>query len=151
MNVGSACNREVIVADRSSGVLEVARLMRDYHVGSIVVTEADEGGMRPVGIVTDRDLVVEILAQEVDARAVVLEDVMTHYPVAANEDDDLEYAVELMRDKGVRRVPVVDNSGFVVGILSMDDLLWEMSREFDSIASLVQREQRNEVRRRGNH
>ena len=151
MSVGSVCNREVIVADKDSGIVDVARLMREYHVGSVVVTQRNGDGVRPIGIVTDRDLVVEVLAQEMDPKAVVLEDLMTHYPLVAAEDDEVEDAVELMRAKGVRRVPVVDKRGFVIGILAMDDLLWVLSREFESIVSLVERQQKNEEKRRRPH
>ncbi len=151
MSVGSVCNREVIVADKDSSAVDVARLMREFHVGSVVVTDQNGFGARPVGIVTDRDLVVEVLAQEVDPGTVVLEDLMTHYPVVLTEDDEVEDAVELMRAKGVRRVPVVDKGGYIIGILSMDDLLWVLSREFESIVSLVERQQKNEEQRRSRH
>lgn len=148
MSVGNVCNREVVVADRDSNLVDVAKLMREYHVGSVIVVERDAEGVRPVGIVTDRDLVVEILAEQVDPAAVALEDVMTPDPLTATEGEDVYDIIEAMRSRGVRRVPIVDGEGYLVGVLAVDDLLWSQSRELSNIVSLIERQPKAEARRR---
>lgn len=147
MSVGNVCNREVIVADRSDNLVDVAKLMRRYHVGSIIVVEHDKDGVRPIGIVTDRDLVVEVLAEEVDCSTVALEDVMSPAPFTAQEQDDLYDVIEAMRTKGVRRVPVVDREGLLVGVLTVDDVLWNLSQELGNIVSLIERQASAEANR----
>ena len=147
MSVGNVCNREVVVADRADDLIEVAKLMRRYHVGSVIVVEHEGEAARPIGIITDRDLVVEVLAEEVDCATVGLEDVMSPAPFTAREEDDLYDIIEVMRNKGVRRVPVVDDDGFLVGVLTVDDVLWNLSQELGNIVSLIERQPRAETGR----
>ncbi|MBI2969847.1 MAG: CBS domain-containing protein [Gammaproteobacteria bacterium] len=146
MLVGKVCNRELVAMDKSGDLLAAAKLMREHHVGSVVVTSSDGDGLRPVGMVTDRDLVVEIIAAEVDIQSVSLEDIMTRYPIVAREDDELYDVLESMRTKGVRRVPVLDRKGFVVGVLALDDVLNVLAKELGAIASLIDREKQTEER-----
>ena len=148
MKIGKVRNREVIVTDKGSNVLEAAKLMRQHHVGSLVVISRDSDGSRPVGIITDRDIVVEILAEEVPLDKVAVEDLMTKSLIIANEDDDLFDTVRKMRVKGVRRIPVVDAKGLLVGIFTMDDLIELLHEELGNIVSLVTREQKMEQKQR---
>ena len=122
MRVGEVCNREVIVANREESVL-AAKLMRDNHVGDLVVVESQAQRRAPVGIITDRDLVVEILAKEVDPNAVIIGEAMSEELVTAAEDEEFMAVVKRMRQHGVRRVPVVDAQGGLVGLLAVDDVL----------------------------
>jgi CBS domain-containing protein len=145
MPISEICNREVIIVQSDSAVLEAAQLMRQHHVGDVVVVE-ERGGVRvPVGIVTDRDLVVEIMAPELDQRVITVGDIMIPELVTVKENAGVSETIEYMRAKGVRRVPVVDNSGGLVGILTLDDLLELLAEELLALTRLVQHEQKNET------
>ena len=147
MNVGNYCTREVIITDAESSILEVTRLMRTHHVGSVVIVSRNKDGVRPAGIITDRDIVIEVLAKDVPLDSITVEDVMSRSPVLAREDDDLFTTMETMRQKGIRRIPVVDYLGLLVGILTTDDLLEIIYEEVGNIVSLVSHEQRQEQKK----
>lgn len=148
MSVGELCNRNVIVAYKSLVLSEAARLMRHHHVGSLVVVEETDRGRLPVGMVTDRDIVVEVVAADRDARNVSVADAMTADPATLREGDSLVDALQLMRRRGVRRVPVVADSGALVGILTIDDLLDTLGRQLAALAGAIQIERGHEARTR---
>lgn len=148
MRVGEVCNREVIVANREESVLAAAKLMRDNHVGDLVVVESQAQRMAPVGIITDRDLVVEILAKEVDPDAVTIGEAMSEELVTAAEDEEFMAVVKRMRRRGVRRMPVVDAQGGLVGLLAVDDVLDLIAEELADLVGIIVREQRYERERR---
>lgn len=150
MKIGECCNREVVVADKGMGVLEAAKLMRKYHVGDLVVVEKRNGTdtNRPVGILTDRDLVVEVLAQEVPPDEVSAADVMSLDLATVEEDQGVWETLERMRDLGVRRMPVVDHNGALVGLVTLDDLLELLTESMDNVAQLIKSELRKETRLR---
>lgn len=144
MSVGEICNREVVIAERNLSVAEAARLMRSYHVGDLVVVEKSDGCNRAVGIVTDRDIVVEVMATGVAPDSLTVGEIMGQELVTAQESDGVFEAMRHMRDKGVRRMPVVDRAGGLVGILTLDDLLTLLAEEMTELAKLVSREQHRE-------
>ncbi len=144
MSIGKICNREVVIAKQDLGIVEVAQLMRVHHVGSIVVVEETAEGAKPIGIVTDRDLVIEVLAQEVPPDAVNLIDLMARDLVIAGEQDEVWETMQRMRDRGVRRCPVVDVRGILVGVITVDDLLEFIAGQINDLVGLVSREQRHE-------
>lgn len=145
MPVGEICNREVIVVQPNSTVLEAARLMRQRHVGDVLVV-TERGGMRvPVGIVTDRDLVVETLAPNLDPETITVGDIMVAELVTVKEDTGVYEAIEYMRARGVRRLPVVNGSDRLVGIITLDDLLELLAEELLALAKLVKHEQKKEA------
>lgn len=144
MSVGELCNREVVIACPEENLLEAARLMRRYHVGDLIVVEG-AGGKVPVGILTDRDIVVEVVAQEVDPANVSVADVMSQPLFSVREGDELTGTVERMRHLGVRRAPVVDASGTLVGILTLDDVLEELAELLANLVSLTGRERKREA------
>ncbi len=144
MSVGRFCNRDVIFAQKDSSVPEAARLMREYHVGDLVVVEERNGERVPIGIVTDRDIVIEIIAEEVDMNGVTVGDIMSFELVTAREGDDLIDTIKLMGAKGIRRIPVVNESNALVGILSVDDLIELFSEQLTDLAKLIVREQKRE-------
>lgn len=125
MKVGTICQRLVSTVKRSDEVSAAARLMRDAHVGYLVVvqTVASDRAPHPVGVLTDRDLVVMLLARDVTPSAVSVGDVMTANPVTVRESDSVETALQTMREHGVRRMPVVGERGDLTGVLSTDDIL----------------------------
>ena len=137
MRIGEICTREVFYCTRDTAVAEVARLMRNHHVGDLIVAEPRDGRIVPVGIVTDRDLVVQILAEGVDPRGLTAGDLMGAKLVTALDTDVVYDAIETMRSKGVRRLPVVDAQDFVVGVLTADDVTELLAEELTELARIV--------------
>jgi CBS domain-containing protein len=148
MRVGEICNREVVVIDREASLLEAAKVMRSQHVGTVVVVEKQDGNPIPVGILTDRDMVIALIAEEVPLSAVSVGDVMSFELIIARESDDLFATVEHMRDKGIRRLPVVAENGSLVGILAVDDVLDLLAEQLNALVRLVACERRREEQRR---
>ena len=142
------CNHNVATVARRDSIEAAAMKMRDSHVGDLIVTEMRDGRVVPVGIVTDRDLVVEVLAESVAVDAVTVEDIMTTDLLSVNEDNGLEFTVRKMCDKGVRRVPVVDDEGTLIGVLSLDDVIEHVATLTSCIAKGVQLELRTEAEKR---
>ena len=151
MTIGTICNREVITVQRDATVLHAAVLMRQYHVGDVVVIENRKNKTVPIGIVTDRDIVVELVATELDCKVITVGDIITKLIVVKDSAGVFE-AIQLMVNKGVRRLPVVDDDGGLVGIITLDDLLLLLSKELATLtklaAKLVTREQKNEATKR---
>lgn len=145
MTIGEICNREVVIVAREASVIEAARLMREYHVGDLVVVDESSGQRRPVGIVTDRDIVLEVVAMEVAPETLRVGDIMTPRLVTVRESEGVFETIRYMRGKGVRRVPVVDTEGRLEGIVTLDDLLALLAEELGELAKLVAREQDREV------
>lgn len=148
MPISEICNREVVVVRRDDTVLDAAKLMRQHHVGDVLVVEERNGAKVPVGIVTDRDLVVEIMAPELDHLVITVGDIMAPELATVKENTGVFEAIQYMRGTGVRRLPVVNDSGGLVGILTLDDLLELLSEELLELARLVRHEQKNEAARR---
>jgi len=137
MTAGEFCTREVVVAEKKASIVEVARLMREHHVGDVVVVDTDGDQAKPLGIVTDRDIAVEIVAQEVDPNGVTAGDVMGLDLVSVAEQTGIWETMLQMRSKGVRRVPVVNDSGGLEGILALDDLIELLAEELTLLARVA--------------
>ncbi len=148
MRVGEFCNREVVVIDEESSITEAARIMREYHVGDVVSVKTHYGKQVPTGILTDRDIALEIVAKGTDPESVSVGDAMSYELVTVQEDDDLLHVLEVMRDKGIRRVPVIDADEALVGIMTVDDILDVLSEIFVDIVHLVDTQRRREVKAR---
>ena len=146
MRVGELCTRDAVFIENHASVVEAAGLMRSYQVGDVVVIERRNGVSIPVGVLTDRDIVIEVVAEAVDYNDVLIKDLMTFDPVTAGEDDDVFSAMERMKARGVRRLPVVDKAGALVGIFAMDDLLELMAEQLSDLVALVSRARRIEQR-----
>jgi CBS domain-containing protein len=144
MQVGEACNRNVIIVDRRESVHEATRLMREHHVGDVVVVQTQGAGPVPVGILTDRDIVVELLAPGVDLAQVNIGDVMSPELVTCTDGEELDEAIKRMRAQGVRRMPVTDAAGLLVGILAVDDLLELVTEQLGDLVAVIGREQSRE-------
>ena len=144
MCVGEICNREVIIIDREGSIREAAGLMREYHVGNVVVVEQRDDERIPVGILTDRDIVLEFIALDVDIDSVTVGDAMSFDLLIAREEDGVMETINRMRSKGVRRIPVVNNRGGLAGILAVDDLIELISEQLMDLSKLVMGEQKRE-------
>jgi CBS domain-containing protein len=118
--------------------------MRKYHVGSLVIADEVGGKRRPVGVVTDRDIVLAVVAPGLDAATILLGDIMGPELVTVREDAGVAECIELMRLKGVRRLPVVDADGALVGVLAADDLIALLAEEMSGLAGMVSREEKKE-------
>ena len=142
MNVGEICVRNVVTVSESDELSKAAGVMRERHVGYLVVIEAkvDGSGSLPIGVLTDRDIVVGVVAKDADPRALRVGDLMTRQPVVVNENTSLSQALAEMRNIGVRRIPVVGRGGVLVGVLSLDDILSAISEELLGVAGSIRKE-----------
>ncbi len=148
MAVGAICKREVIAVTRETTINEAARLMRQHHVGDVIVITKEGGKSKPIGIVTDRDVVVEVVATELDPAVLTVGDIMVGRLATVQENTGVFEAICYMRDQGVRRIPVVGKDNGLVGILTLDDLLELLALEMGALATLMVREQKKEVKTR---
>jgi len=148
MNVGEICNRTVVVAKRDMVLSEAAHLMREHHVGSLVIVDEREKGRVPVGIVTDRDIVVAVVAEGVDPRKIAVGEVMRPELVTVGEAESVFDALRLMRGRGVRRVPVLAADGALAGIVTVDDLLEIVAEQLGQLVRAIATEQSREFRDR---
>lgn len=146
MTAGKYCNREVVVTEPNTTIPHAARLMRKHHVGDLVVVKKQGNENIPVGIVTDRDLVVEVLAQHVPLEAVTFKDVMNTDLVSVTEDETLLDTLALMDKRGVRRILIVNNHGGLEGILSADDAIELLAEAMNSLVKLVRHEIDHELK-----
>lgn len=144
MSIGELCNREVVITQADESLPAAARLMREHHVGDVVVVEQREGVNVPVGILTDRDIVIELVAEEVDPRSVRVADVMSSRLLTLDAGEDLFEGLQRMRGAGVRRAPVVDGSNGLVGILALDDMLEVLADALGDLSTLTRQGQRRE-------
>jgi CBS domain-containing protein len=145
MPIGEFCNREVVFASRKTSVPEAAKLMRKHHVGDLVVVTMIDGKQVPVGMVTDRDIVIEIISKSLDFNDFTVGDIMSPNLVTVQNDEGVFEAIRLMRSKGVRRIPVVDKKGALVGIMSADDILDLLAEEMTELAKVAPRERAREA------
>ncbi|MEJ2360879.1 MAG: CBS domain-containing protein [Gammaproteobacteria bacterium] len=144
MTAGKYCNRDVVIVEATDSLRETIQLMRKNHVGDIVVVEQTNGVNTPVGILTDRDLVIEVLAQDVDIDSVTVGDVMSDQLVSVTDNTSLDDTLDVMRTHGIRRLPVIDHSGNLQGIITLDDVLEVLADQIQKLAILVKMEQRRE-------
>jgi CBS domain-containing protein len=148
MNAGEICNREVVVAYKDMTLPEAARLMRDHHVGSLVVVVNRLSERVPVGMLTDRDLTIAVLAKDLDPRTLRVSEVMGSELYTLREQDSVTDALRLMRERGVRRLPVLTHSGALAGILTIDDVLDIVAEQLSDVVHAIERERARETRLR---
>ena len=150
MNVGQICQRHAITIRPTDELRTAAKLMREHHIGFLVVTPpAGSEGAEPLGVLTDRDIVVSTLALDVDPRSVRVGDVMTCNPAVALAEDSVADALIQMRHRGVRRLPVVGDYGKLMGVVSLDDILRQRADEIGSAAAVITKGREREGRVRG--
>ena len=137
MSVGRICTREVDLAHVDESVWQAAERMHQRAVGTLVVADEDK---RPIGIITDRDLVERVLAQALDPTSTTVGQVMTETPEVVSEYEAIEQAIAVMRRERCRRLPVVDDDGQLIGLLSLDDVLQLLAEELTSVGQLLERQ-----------
>jgi CBS domain-containing protein len=148
MTVGKFCNRDVVVTRKDSTIMEVAKLMRQHHVGDIVIVDSNTDQPKPIGIITDRDIVVELIACDVPLGDVLVGDVMSYELVTAHEQDSIWDAMNMMRTKGIRRLPIVNEEEGLEGIITVDDLYELLGEELMLLTKVPFREQLHEKEKR---
>ncbi|HUO66569.1 MAG TPA: CBS domain-containing protein [Gammaproteobacteria bacterium] len=145
MAVSSVCNYNVATIERDADVAEAAERMRTQHVGDLIVVEERAGGRVPVGILTDRDIVVAVVAKRASPSSITVGDAMSVGLITVNKDNGIEHALREMRGAGVRRAPVVDEGGLLVGVLSIDDVIDHLAVQLGHIADIIRMGQQSEV------
>lgn len=144
LTTGEICSRIVTIAFRRTPLDEAARLMRENHVGCLVVVEDSQAGRTVIGLLTDRDIVTAAVAADLPPSALSVEDVMTTDLVVAREEDSLIDLIRSMRSKGVRRVPVIGPQNELIGIVTFDDVLGILSEELDLLVATLGSEVKRE-------
>ena len=142
------CTLDVVCCGPDTTVREASRTMRHRHVGDLIVVDDPKGDRVPIGIVTDRDLVLEVLGNGLDPDHTTVAQLMRKPVVIANEDEQVTPVIARMRMHAVRRVPVVDAQGATVGIITLDDLLRLLVSEAGALLEIVSNEQNQERRER---
>ncbi len=140
MAVGSICTRRIITVDVGVDVAAAAQVMRENKIGYLLVTDKASGSRAPAGVVTDRDIVVKVLAKDVNPHALSVGDIMTREPLVATEDDGISETLHRMRTLGVRRVPVVNARGQIAGVLSIDDAIDHLVSQLSDVAKAAHNE-----------
>jgi predicted transcriptional regulator len=144
MAIGEICSREVVITQRNESVATAARLMHDAHVGCLVVASEEDGKRVPVGMLTDRDITVAVVAAGLDAEAILVGDIMSSDLLSVGENAGIAETVELMRVQGIRRFPVTGSDGALVGLIAADDILSLLAEEIAGLAGMITREQKRE-------
>ena len=149
MTVSEICTREVVIIGRDEPITEAARLMREYHVGDLVLVEEREGKHFPVGIITDRDIVVGVVARDTQhLNRLAVGDVIKGELITAREQESLTDVLKRMCAFGIRRIPVLDGLGSLAGILSVDDVIEELGEQMTDLAALIARQRKRETEER---
>lgn len=141
--------RDVVTISGEQDLVYAAKLMREHHVGFLVVVDKRNGDQYPIGVLTDRDIVIESVAEDVSPHNLRVADVMVSQPLIIRESEDLEVLLARMCAYGVRRAPVVDESGRLAGIVSFDDLLQSISGMLNDIAGATKKQRETEKTFRG--
>lgn len=138
MKVRDFFSPNVALAEPGASLREASLLMRDRHVGALVVVEKKDGVARPVGILTDRDIVVAVIAVPgARPEGIRVGDAMSRAPAVAREDDGIFEAVQRMSERAVRRLPVVGPDGGLKGIVTLDDVLRVLATELGQLAEAL--------------
>jgi CBS domain-containing protein len=144
MTVYELCQRHVVTVRRHEDLTTAAWIMRERNVGCLVVVEpaGSIGGALPVGMLTDRDIVTNVIARDRDPHTLTVEDAMTRHPITLWAQSGIDEALLRLRNGGVRRAPVVDERGRLSGIIALDDVFEHLSHYMPSPATPIRREQR---------
>lgn len=143
MMLSAVCTLDVASCSPRISVLEAARLMRQKHTGDLVVVDGGED-QEPIGVITDRDIVVEVLANDLNPATTTVGSIIRHPVVVAHDSEEPATALERMRTHGVRRIPIVSQHNRLVGILTVDDLLKLLATEASTLTEIVSRQQHHE-------
>jgi CBS domain-containing protein len=138
--ISQFCTRDVVTVAPHTSVVEACALMRKHHVGAVVVVEETASGKRPLGVLTDRDIAVEVVALRLAPESLKVSEVVQRDVTTIREDAGYAETVRLMSINGVRRMPGVDERGNLVGIITVDDVLRQIAAPLVALSDLVARE-----------
>lgn len=144
MQLAELCNKKVIDIAKEETILNATKLLRNEHVGCLIVTETKDGIKTPIGIVTDRDIVLKVLDYNTNPANISVYDIMDSKFVTAKVTDDIHTALNLMQQNGIRRIPLVDDHNHLVGIVTADDMFAHFSKELNQLSSAIHMEQSRE-------
>ncbi len=136
MSLGNLCRREVVVVNQGTPIKEAVKFMEEKNIGSVIVV----GGGKPLGIATDRDILLRVVNKGLDPEKSSVDDVMTREIVTLKEGMGLFEALEQVKGKGIRRFPIVDARGNLKGIMTLDDIIYLLGKEMADVASIIERE-----------
>lgn len=145
MHAAEICTRHVVYIDRKASIREAAQSMRSHHVGALVITDRPNGERVPAGIITDRDIAIAVVAAGIQPENLMVEDVMNRNVATCTESEDLFDIITTMLSRSVRRLPVVNDKGGLVGIVSADDLYGALSTHLRMLSQALAREQVREM------
>lgn len=145
MHAAEICTRHVVYIDRKASIREAAQSMRSHHVGALVITDQPNGERVPAGIITDRDIAIAVVAAGIQPENLMVEDVMNRNVATCTESEDLFDIITTMLSRSVRRLPVVNDKGGLVGIVSADDLYGALSTHLRMLSQALAREQVREM------
>lgn len=148
MKLKELCVLDVACCHKDTAIAEAARLMRQHHTGDLIVIDESDGVREPLGIVTDRDIVMEVVAKGRDPDSTQVGQVMAIPLVMASGSENVATAIDRMRTHGVRRLPIVDDNGAMLGIITLDDLYRVLADHTAALAAIVSKEQTRESRGR---
>lgn len=148
MRASEICTQQVIYIDRRASVREAAQSMRGHHVGALVIADQPDGERVPAGIITDRDIAVCVVAAGIQPDNLTVEDVMSRDVATCTESEDLFDIIATMLARSVRRLPVVNDNGGLVGMVSADDLYGALSTHLRMLNQAMTREQVREMKAR---
>lgn len=136
MSLKSIMIEDITALPSTASVLDAAKFMTDMNVGSVIVTDDD----RPSGMITDRDVVAKVIAQGKDSSTTMISEIMVSPVVSIAEDKDIVDATQLMSNHGIRRLPITNTGGKLVGVVSLDDVLVQLGMEMQNIATTLKKE-----------
>jgi CBS domain-containing protein len=145
MNVSRIYTRDVVTVSRSTSLKEAARLMATWHIGSLVITDDPPAERRAIGIVTDRDFVIQAVAAGADPSQVTVGHVISPRLASIDENSEAYEALKRMANLGVRRLAVTADGGGIVGILSFDDLVDALAVEMSDLARVIRQNRKHEA------
>ncbi len=144
MKVSDVCVSHPIVIKTNASIREAAEYMAEFHVGSLIVIEQTQDGIKPIGIITDRDIVLKVATQGKNVDEVRIDEIMSRDLETAEGDEAIYDALQKMRKKGVRRLPIVDDDGILIGIMTVDDALEYIVKQLVEVVRLMWKEQARE-------
>jgi CBS domain-containing protein len=145
MNISSICTRRMVTVDGDSTLLEAATKMREQHVGALIVTRRAGADSCVAGVVTDRDLVLEVLARGLNPAGIKIGDLASDPVASVPEDADLADGMAIMESHGVRRVLVTDAQDRIIGIVSLDDVMDACAQELAGLSRVIRSGLRREA------
>jgi CBS domain-containing protein len=140
MGLSQIATMDVVTVTPRTSLQNAAKLMREYHVGDVVVVHERDGRAVPIGILTDRDIVVSAVAFGITPDAIFVEDVIASDLVVAKVTDSFYHVLNIMKDNGIRRIPLVDSSGALEGIVSAEDIIRVLASELNDIVNISERQ-----------